>query len=136
MHLLFESPAGYALFQVLKSGKLDEATVWEQFQTVDKAKKIVSLKGFCPFTSTADAVAAATSIIDGRLDKSLKKFLKKEGIVDDLAVCDLKLGGILKEKMDLQCVNNNMVMELFRGIRGQMDNLIDQDDDTLKQMQL
>ena len=70
----------------------------------------------------------------------LKKFLKKsilsKEITDELAVCDVKLGSILKDKMDLKCVHNDMVMELFRGIRGQMDNLIDQDDTTLKQMQL
>jgi nucleolar protein 58 len=41
-----------------------------------------------------------------------------------LAVADSKLGNLLKDKYDIQCVNNLAVMELFRGIRSQMNSLI------------
>lgn len=140
MLILYESPAGYALFKVLKQGKLDPANVWEEFQNSEKASEMVKLKGFSAFGSTTEAVVAATSIVDGKLDKSLKKFLKKsiisKEITDELAVCDAKLGGLIKEKLGIQCVNNDMVMELFRGIRANMEELIDQDNQTLKQMQL
>lgn len=140
MLLLFESPAGYALFKVLKT-KLDPANVWREFQTAEGVADIVKLKAFSPFNNTTEAVVAATSIVDNKLDKSLKKFLKKsiisKEISDELAVCDLKLGGLVKENLGIQCVHNETVMELFRGIRERMDDLIeDMDGDIMKQMQL
>merc|ERR1711871_1304534 len=60
----------------------------------------------------------------------------KEGIRDELAVCDVKLGGLIKDNLNIQCVANDGVNEIMRGVRYQMDNLIEQDDTTLKQMQL
>ena len=141
MLVLFESPAGYALFKVLKPGKLDPTKIWEEFETAEKASNLVKLKAFSPFNNTTEAVVAATSIIDSTLDKSLKKFLKKsiisKEITDELAVCDIKLGGLVKENLGIKCVCNEITSELFRGIRGQMDELIENlDDSGLKQMQL
>ena len=97
---------------------------------------MVKLKAFDPFENTTAAVVAATSIIDSTLDKSLKKFLKKNNIEDELAVSDIKLGGLIKEKLDIQCVCNEQINELFRGIRTQMDSLLDQEFNTMKSMQL
>eukprot|EP01038_Epipyxis_sp_PR26KG_P004538 gene4538-6408_t len=129
MLLLFESPAGYALFKVLKPGALKEVSnIWEEFKTVEKASSIVKLKSFTPFANTTEAVVAATSIIESTLDKTLKKFLKKniisKEISDELAVADIKLGGLIKDKLDIKCVCNDSVMELFRGIRGHMETLL------------
>ena len=129
MLVLFETPAGYALFKVLKPGKLAEPDkLWEDFTTSEKASDIVKLKAFSPFENTTEAVVAATSIIESTLDKSLKKFLKKsiisKELTDELAVSDIKLGGLIKDKLAIQCVCNEGVMELFRGIRTQMDTLL------------
>ncbi len=79
---------------------------------------MVKLKSFAPFASTTEAVVAATSIIDSTLDKNLKKFLKKniKEQSDELAVADIKLGGLIKEKLDIKCVFNDSVAELFRGV--------------------
>lgn len=142
MLVLFETPAGYALFKVLKPGKLDEVSnIWTEFETAEKAASIVKLKAFSSFTNTTDAVVAATSIIESKLDKSLKKFLKKsivsKELTDELAVADIKLGGLIKEKLDIQCVCNDNVMELFRGIRNQMESLLGGTDEAaIKAMQL
>jgi nucleolar protein 58 len=129
MLVLFETSAGYALFKVLKPGKLTETDrIWEEFQTAEQASKFLKLKAFTPFQNTTEAVVAATSIIESTLDKSLKKFLKKtivsKSIEDELAVADTKLGGLIKEKLGLQCVFNDSVMELFRGIRLNLDSLL------------
>ena len=141
MLLLFETSAGYALFKV-QDGKLGEVSdIWNAFQEKDKGASIVKLKAFSPFENTTDAVVAATSLIENKLDKNLKKFLKKniisKSVEDELAVADTKLGGLLKEKMDIQCVNDNKVMEVFRGIRSQMDTLLSGvEDGALRSMQL
>jgi nucleolar protein 58 len=143
MLLLLETPAGYALFKVLKPGKLEDVDkIWEEFQTPDKAANVVKLKAFAPFENTTEAVVAATSIIESTLDKSLKKFLKKniisKEVSDELAVADIKLGGLIKEKMEIQCVCNETVMELFRGVRTQMETLLGgtEGEGAMKAMQL
>ena len=142
MLLLFETPAGYALFKVLNEGKLSTVSdIWKDFESPEKAANIVKLKAFSTFNNTTEAVVAAASIIESKLDKSLKKFLKKniisKQISDELAVADIKLAGLIKDKMDIQCVCNESVMELFRGVRLQMDTLLEgTDSESLKAMQL
>ena len=88
-----------------------------------RANSMVKLKSFAPFASTTEAVVAATSIIDSTLDKNLKKFLKKniKEQSDELAVADIKLGGLIKEKLDIKCVFNDSVAELFRGVHLRVD---------------
>jgi len=143
MLLLFETPAGYALFKVLQPGKLSDVTsMWETyFKTPELASSMVKLKSFSAFASTTEAVVAATSIIDSTLDKNLKKFLKKnivsKEIADELAVADIKLGGLIKEKLDIKCVCNDSINELYRGVRSQMDALLGgAESGSLKSMQL
>ena len=91
----------------------------------------VKLKAFSKFEDTTSALAAATAICDGKLDKSLRSFLKeavlkgKEGADKvTLAVSDPKLGGLIKEKLDIKCVYDNTILELMRGIRGQLESLV------------
>jgi nucleolar protein 58 len=141
MLLLFETPAGYALFKVAGDKLKSSENIWEDFQTPEKAAGLVKLKAFKAFDSTTDAVVAATSIIESKLDKTLKKFLKKnivsKSVSDELAVADIKLGGLIKEKMDIPCVFNDTVSELFRGVRTQIDSLLGGlEGDGLKSMQL
>ncbi|DBA68460.1 hypothetical protein WJX79_003380 [Trebouxia sp. C0005] len=125
MLLLFETAAGYALFKVLKEGKLQEAEdLYKDFSTPEDARKVVKLKAFSKFENTTEALAAAAALVDSKLSKGLKKFLKKNAEGDTLAVLDSKLGSIIKEKLDIPCIYSNGVMELTRGVRSQLQGLI------------
>jgi len=124
MLVLFETPAGYALFKVHNEGKLQEANIAKDFATLEGAQKVVSLKAFQKFGNTTEALAATTAIVESKLGKDLKKFLKKQAKGDQLGVSDPKLAGIIKEKIGVQCLHNSMVNELLRGIRLQMTDLI------------
>lgn len=132
MLVLFETPAGYALFKVTdKAALATPESVLRHFASPDAAAKAVKLKAFSKFEDTASALAAATSICDGKLDKGLRSFLKeavgkaKEGAEKlTLAVADPKLGGLIKEKLDIKCVYDNTIMELMRGIRGNLESLV------------
>lgn len=42
----------------------------------------------------------------------------------NLAVIDAKVGGLIKEKLGVQCIADNSVLELIRGIRSQMEALV------------
>ncbi|XP_065052067.1 nucleolar protein 58-like [Rhopilema esculentum] len=128
MLVLFETPAGYAIFKLLDEKKLETADdLFKEFENADKANKMVKLKHFKKFEDTTEALAAATAAVEGKLSKGLKKMLKKvasKDIHEELAVADAKLGGMIKDKLDFKCVSSSAINELLRGIRSQMSNLI------------
>ncbi|XP_022112287.1 nucleolar protein 58 [Pieris rapae] len=128
MLVLFETPAGYAIFKLLDESKLSEIdNVYQEFNTPEGAASVVKLKNFIKFEDTTEALAATTAAIEGKLSKTLKKALKKyvsKDIQEQLLVGDAKLGNAIKEKFDLQCVSNSNVQELMRCIRSQMDSLL------------
>ena len=84
----------------------------------------MSLKAFKKFDNTADALAAAAALVDSKLPKSLKKFLTKHAVDETVALADAKLGGIVKDKLNIPCVHSASVMELMRGVRSQLGELI------------
>jgi nucleolar protein 58 len=101
----------------------------------------VKLHDFSAFDSTADGLVAATALTEGKLGKDLKKFLKKsivdKGLKDELHVADTKLGGLIKEKLEIPCVHSDVSDELQRGIRTQLEGLITGlQQDVLKNMSL
>eukprot|EP01024_Parvocaulis_polyphysoides_P002502 TRINITY_DN1075_c0_g1_i1.p1 TRINITY_DN1075_c0_g1~~TRINITY_DN1075_c0_g1_i1.p1 ORF type:complete len:572 (-),score=122.63 TRINITY_DN1075_c0_g1_i1:267-1940(-) len=125
MLVLFETPAGYALFKVLQEDSLNNLQdLWSQFDTLEAAKKIVTLKAWKKFDNTAEALQGASAIVDQTLDKDLKKFLKKNAAGDRLAVLDSKLGGIIKDKLGINVESNNAILELSRGIRNQLGGFL------------
>jgi len=78
MYVLFETPAGFALFKVLKEDKLkDVDSLHKEFATPDKAAKIVKLKAFKKFKDTKDAMKSTEKLVKGEMSKGLKKFLDK-----------------------------------------------------------
>merc|ERR1712153_186856 len=129
MLVLLEPAAGFGLFKVMKEGKVAEATdLSKDFATSEKAEEMVKLKKFSKFTDQADALAAATAMVEGKLDKNLKKFLKKnivdKELNDELIVSDSKLAGLVKEKLDIQCLCDSSSLEVLRGVRLHMDALV------------
>ena len=91
----------------------------------------MSLLSFQPFEDTADAVTAATSVLEGKVSKSLSKFLKKKlkkAADSSLAVADKAMGSSLKDSLDkVTVVHDAKTQELFRGLRCYMEELFDQD---------
>ncbi|KAL3828424.1 hypothetical protein ACJIZ3_017226 [Penstemon smallii] len=125
MILLFETPAGFALFKVLDEGKLSKVEdLGKDFSTPESARQIVKLKAFSKFENTSEALSAATLLIDSKPSKGLRKFLRAHCEGDILAVADSKLGNTIKEKLQIECVHNNAIMELMRGVRSQLTELI------------
>ncbi|KAG7503949.1 nucleolar protein 58 [Solea senegalensis] len=128
MLVLFETAAGYAIFKVLDESKLQQVdSLYKEFETPEKANKIVKLKHFEKFQDTTEALAAATALVEGKISKNLKKVLKKvvaKEAHEQLAISDAKLGGVIKDKLDLSCVHSPAVAELMRCIRSQIEGLI------------
>ncbi|AAB61073.1 similar to S. cerevisiae SIK1P (PID:g984964) [Arabidopsis thaliana] len=125
MLILFETPGGFAIFKVLNEGKLSNVEdLGNEFSTAKLARKMVKLVAFDKFDNTAEALEAVAKLLEGTPSKGLRKFLKANCVGETLAVADSKLGNIIKEKLKIVCVHNNAVMELLRGIRSQLTELI------------
>ncbi|CAE6124653.1 unnamed protein product [Arabidopsis arenosa] len=125
MHILFETPGGFAIFKVLDEGKLSNVEdIGNEFLTAKSARKMVKLVAFDKFDNTAEALEAVAKLLEGTPSKGLRKFLKANCVGETLAVADSKLGNIIKEKLKIDCVHNNAVMELLRGVRSQLSELI------------
>jgi nucleolar protein 58 len=122
MYVLFETPAGFALFKVLKEDKLkDVSSLHESFASPDKAAKIVKLKAFKKFKDTKDAMKSTEKLVKGEMSKGLKKFLEKnivqKGIEEALMIADKKLGKVITEKLGISCKTGEKSNELLRCIR-------------------
>merc|ERR1711871_1718501 len=129
MLVLLETAAGFGLFKVLDEGKVKDATdLAKDFATPESAAKMVKLKKFSKFVDQEDALVAATAMVEGKLDKSLKKFLKKnivdKELNDDLIVSDAKVGGLIKEKLNIGVQCDSSTLEVLRGVRQQFASLV------------
>lgn len=131
MLLLTESPAGYGLFRLSdkKLLKMNAEEVAEEFQDSERAQKAMSLVAFSKFADTKTAMDEATALIESKLGKQLKKFLKKNIVTPELSeklgVVDKALGSTIQKKFNIECVHTETVRELMRGIRFHMEELID-----------
>ena len=133
MYVLFETPAGFALFKVLKEDKLkDVSSLHESFTSADKAAKIVKLKAFKKFKDTKDAMKSTEKLVKGEMSKGLKKFLDKnivqKGIEEALMIADKKLGKVITEKLGISCKTGEKSNELLRCIRFQIESLLSEID--------
>ena len=128
MLVLFETPAGFAIFKLKDEKKLQQSdNLYKDFADIESAKKVVKLKMFEKFEDTTDALASATAAVEGKMSKGLKKLLKKvvaKEAAEKLAVADAKLGNAIQSKLDLKCVYDSKVAELMRCIRSQMSGLV------------
>ncbi|KAJ3291868.1 Nucleolar protein 58 [Rhizoclosmatium sp. JEL0117] len=129
MLVLFETPAGYALFKMKDESKLEDPdSIFKYFESPDAAAKTLKLKAFSKFENTTDAMSAVTALVEGKLSKSLKKFLEGElselDLKDKLAVGDSKLAASIAKKFEINVVSDSTTLELMRGIRSQITTLI------------
>jgi len=113
--------------------KLKKAeNLYTHFENIESAKKLISLSSFEKFADTADALSSTTAVIEGKVNNTLQNFITKSIVQRDLdeklAVADKKLGSAIKEKFpDIDCVNDPFIMELFRCIRFQLNDLLSVD---------
>jgi len=99
------------------------------------------LKAFKKFKDTKEAMKSVEKLLEGKMSKTLQKFLEKnivqKEIEEELLIADKKLGKTITEKLGITCKTGEKANELLRCIRFQMQSLLTGlDDQELKQMQL
>ncbi|CAF0950654.1 unnamed protein product [Rotaria sordida] len=140
MLILFETSAGYAIFKLLDEKKLQETqNLYVDFESPERAAKVLKLTHFEKFDDTTQALAAATAAVEGKISKPLKKLLKRlvdSDVQGQLLVADSTLGKAIKEKFSFDCVCNSSVQDLMRVIRSQADSLLQIDEKELAAMRI
>jgi nucleolar protein 58 len=96
----------------------------------------VKLHAFKKFKDTSEAVKSLADFLEGNLPKDLKSFLKKNIIskeIQESLLCkiisnflgyDKKVAKAIKTALDIETSHGAEMLEVFRGIRSQMANLI------------
>lgn len=119
--LLFETAAGYALFQKNEMENVAQAEEEVQARVLEFASfsKMVSLKAFSPFKDAETALAEVTAIANGEASTDLTAFLEaslpKKKKTYQLGVYDPELGKTLSDQFNIS--HGQSVKELLRGIR-------------------
>ncbi|KAG6330391.1 hypothetical protein ID866_8697 [Astraeus odoratus] len=133
MLVLYETAMGYCLFKLTDSAKLDSADLYKEFETPERANKLLKLKALHRFTSTVTAVEDLTAIQEGKLGKGLKKFLTEEVVEkgkgkESLVVVDPRLAHSISKKLSIKVSAPSPAddhSDLWRGIRSQVAALLD-----------
>lgn len=98
-------------------GKLSNVEdLWKEFATSESTGKVVKLKSFNNFDNTIEALSATALWIDSKPSKGLCNFWRTQSDCEILAIVDSKLENNIKEKLKINYLYNNMVMELIRGL--------------------
>ncbi|KAJ6543866.1 Nop domain-containing protein [Mycena capillaripes] len=130
MLVLYETAMGYCLFKVGDAAKLESDDLWKEFESPEKASKLLKLKAIHRFHSTATAVEDITALQNGKLGKGLKEFLTEE-VVDkgkskeSLVVIDPHLSRAISKKLSINVsALEDKNQDLWRGIRSQLTALL------------
>jgi len=122
LNVLYEHASGYGLFYVDSQEDIGallpvvEASVRE-YSLFASTVKLIS---FSPFKSGLNALENINAISEGVVHDDLSKFLdthilKKENVV--LGVSDPSLSSEIKAQLQINCLANEVVVELIRGLR-------------------
>ncbi|KAJ7067902.1 Nop domain-containing protein [Mycena amicta] len=130
MLVLYETALGYALFKVGDAAKLESGDLWKEFESPEKATKLLKLKAIHRFHSTATAVEDITALQKGKLGKGLKEFLTEEVVnkgknKESLLVIDPHLSHSISKKLSINVsALEGKNDDLWRGIRSQLTALL------------
>ncbi|CAJ0834816.1 9767_t:CDS:2 [Entrophospora sp. SA101] len=140
MLVLFELASGYAVFNVNDDGAIkDPEASWKIFDSQKSIKKNITVEAMHKFKSMTDAVASLNTVIEGKLSDDLSKFLGniiEKNPNNVLAVADAKLGAEISKKLGVQVVADKSVINLYRGLREQLENILPDSKELLSAMSL
>jgi len=123
MYVLFEHASGYVLVHCEQTDDINEmkAHDWAQFS------QQVKLKGFKPFTSAANALDNMNAISEGLMHDDLRAFLTDQlPKGQSVGINDSRLLQVVKEELGVPVAGGDIVSEICRGVRVNIDQLIKQ----------
>ncbi|SPO25920.1 Nucleolar protein 58 [Ustilago trichophora] len=134
--VLFETAVGFCLFNVSDSSKLESTkNLHESLDSAEGATNLLKLSAIHRFTNTAEAVEDISAINEGKMSKSLKKFLTDEIVEgkgkekENLIVAESKLASNIAKKLGIQVTYDSELLDLYRGIRENLATLLSSSSD-------
>lgn len=134
--VLFETAYGYALFERLESDEIGQGleTVTAAMQDLAKFGRVIKMHAFMPFKNAAEALQNINDVSEGIVSETLRAFLEmnlpkakksKDGTPKKksgsspfvLGVSDKALASSIKSELGVECVSDETVLELVRGLR-------------------
>lgn len=133
LYVLFETAYGYALFERLESDEIGQNldAVTAAMQDLSKFGRVVKLQGFLPFKNAAEALQNINEVSEGIMGETLRNFLElslpkvkksKDGTPKKsssfaLGVSDKTLASCIKSELGVECISDETVLEIIRGLR-------------------
>lgn len=135
MLILFETAYGYSLFERLECDEIGASleTVTLAMQDLAKFGRAIKLQAFLPFKNAAEALQNMNEVSEGIVGDTLRAFLeanipkptkkssKEEGKKKSpsyiLGVSDKTLASSIKGELGIECVSDETVLEIIRGLR-------------------
>ncbi|KAM0428933.1 hypothetical protein ACHAPT_006736 [Fusarium lateritium] len=128
LFVLAETPAGYGLFKATDKKMLKNEELAAELGRPEKVVEMLKLKKFVKFDSAATALEEAAALKEGKIPELLTALLEdlKSEKKASLAVADMKLGTAISNlpALNISPVSGSNTMDLFRGIRGSLSDLI------------
>ena len=129
MHLLFETPVGYALFRVDES-RFRKAKSWKDLpQTPERIAALVQLAAFKPFKDAKESLQASVKMVHGKLSTGLRKFITanvvSDAVRETLLVGEKKIAAEITRELGIKCDSGEMVTELHRVVRFAIEELLE-----------
>ncbi|KAM5345831.1 hypothetical protein ACJ41O_011692 [Fusarium nematophilum] len=128
LFVLAETPAGYGLFKATDKKMLKNEELAAELGRPEKVVEMLKLKKFVKFDSAATALEEAAALKEGKVPELLTALLDdlKAEKKASIAVADMKLGTAISNlpSLNISPVSGSNTMDLFRGIRGHLPDLI------------
>jgi len=130
-YILFESAAGYAIFQRLEAEIIGNqlTKVQESWLEFDNFSQVVTLTSFLPFPTPEIGLKNMNDISEGILNPFLRDFLEStlssSGKSITLGVVDATLGISIESELQISCIKKDgTVLELVRFIRYHFESFL------------
>lgn len=134
--ILYEHAAGLSLFDCkgINEIAIQERAVQQSIVDFNKFSQMVTLFAFRPFPSTEVAHETMNLVTEGQPSEFLLNFLatslpdqssskNKGGVM--VGISESKLAGFVKDQLGINCVSDDLIREIIRGIRLHFNKFLD-----------
>ncbi|KAJ3218667.1 snoRNP complex protein nop56 [Clydaea vesicula] len=117
--------SGYALFERVQAEEIGQEMNEKNMLDLSKFGKVVKLKSFAAFKSAAHALENIMDVSEAVCNDYLKSFLETnlpktssgKSSKFKLGVGEKNFAGAIKQELNCECVSDDIVIEILRGLR-------------------
>ena len=126
-YVLTETSAGYALLKASDKKIYKSSTLIKDLNSSEKVLKEFKIAAFSKFSSAADALEEANSIIEGKVSTQLENLLKeaKADKKATLVVSETKLANAInKLNLNFNVISDAVTLDIYRAVKEYLPELL------------